>query len=409
MAFGAVPVVVLAIVFVLIAARPKGVRMWQAMAGGALAVLLTGQIGIAEALASVNLDVIVFLLSMFIIGAALEESGWLENESFFIFQGATSRTAIVLLLILAAGAASAVLMNDTVAVIGTPLALLLARRHSMRPKVLLLSLAFAVTIGSVTSPIGNPQNLLIALAMPASSNPFVLFISRLFLPTAACLLAEFLLIRFVFFPGDFKGGRLLQVRELVKDRNLGKLAAASLAVLLAGIAVKIFLPVQDIRLTWIAVAAALPILLFSGRRLEMARKADWKTIAFFVAMFVLMRSVWDSGFFQAVLGKADPSGMPAIFFSGVIVSQFISNVPLVALYLPLLSAVKASAASYLALAAASTLAGSLTILGAASNVIIVQASEERGEKALGFLEFLKIGAPLTAICAGIYWVFLARL
>ena len=51
-------------------------------------------------------------------------------------------------------------MNDTLAVIGTPLVLLLAKQHRMSPKVLLLALAFAVTIGSVVSPIGNPQNLL---------------------------------------------------------------------------------------------------------------------------------------------------------------------------------------------------------------------------------------------------------
>ena len=46
---------------------------------------------------------------------------------------------------------------------GPPVVLLLARKHGMSAKLLLLALAFAVTIGSVASPIGNPQNLLIAL------------------------------------------------------------------------------------------------------------------------------------------------------------------------------------------------------------------------------------------------------
>jgi Na+/H+ antiporter NhaD/arsenite permease-like protein len=55
-------------------------------------------------------------------------------------------------------------MNDTLAVIGTPVVLLLARKHKMSPTPLLLSLAFGITTGSVMSPIGNPQNLLIALA-----------------------------------------------------------------------------------------------------------------------------------------------------------------------------------------------------------------------------------------------------
>ena len=59
----------------------------------------------------------------------------------------------------------------------------------------------------------------------------------------------------------------------------------------------------------------------------------------------------------------------------------------------------------MALAAGSTIAGNLTILGAASNVIIIQQAESRGET-LTFWEFAKIGVPLTLIQIGIYAVFL---
>ena len=59
----------------------------------------------------------------------------------------------------------------------------------------------------------------------------------------------------------------------------------------------------------------------------------------------------------------------------------------------------------MALAAGSTIAGNLTILGAASNVIIIQQAEARGET-LTFTEFAKVGVPLTLIQIGIYAVFL---
>jgi Na+/H+ antiporter NhaD/arsenite permease-like protein len=45
-----------------------------------------------------------------------------------------------------------------------------------------------------------------------------------------------------------------------------------------------------------------------------------------------------------------------------------------------------------ALAAGSTIAGNLTILGAASNVIIIQNAEKKGGVTLTFLEFVRIGA-----------------
>ncbi|MDD1664135.1 MAG: anion transporter, partial [Methanomicrobiales archaeon] len=52
-----------------------------------------------------------------------------------------------------------------------------------------------------------------------------------------------------------------------------------------------------------------------------------------------------------------------------------------------------------------TIAGNLSILGAASNVIIIQNAEKEGET-LAFLEFVKIGLPLTVLQILVFWFFL---
>jgi Na+/H+ antiporter NhaD/arsenite permease-like protein len=90
----------------------------------------------------------------------------------------------------------------------------------------------------------------------------------------------------------------------------------------------------------------------------------------------------------------------------VLLSQLLSNVPLVALYLPVLMQAGALTKGMMALAAGSTIAGNLTILGAASNVIIIQNAEKRSGATLAFLEFVRIGVPLTAINVAVYWLFL---
>jgi len=59
-----------------------------------------------------------------------------------------------------------------------------------------------------------------------------------------------------------------------------------------------------------------------------------------------------------------------------------------------------------ALAAGSTLAGNLFILGAASNIIIIQNAEKRTGETLSFWEFAKVGVPLTIVNILIYWLFL---
>lgn len=50
----------------------------------------------------------------------------------------------------------------------------------------------------------------------------------------------------------------------------------------------------------------------------------------------------------------------------------------------------------------------LLILGAASNVVIIQNAEKKGET-LKFLEFARVGIPLTIICTFVYWAFLTYL
>jgi Na+/H+ antiporter NhaD/arsenite permease-like protein len=100
------------------------------------------------------------------------------------------------------------------------------------------------------------------------------------------------------------------------------------------------------------------------------------------------------------------SSVPVILSLSVLTSQLISNVPFVALYQPLLAG--ASVKELMALAAGSTIAGNLFILGAASNVIIIQNAEKNGET-LTFLDFARVGIPLTLLNVLIYWLFLSIL
>src|SRR3989344_7868977 len=179
-----IPLLVLVIIFVLIAIRRIGkfrLEIWQIMLFGAIVVLITRQISLLDAVRSINLEVMLFLFGMFVIGQALEASGYLSHLSYKLFKNAKSAEHLLLFILFGGGIASAFLMNDTIAIIGTPVVLLLARKHCLPAKPLLLTLAFAVTIGSVISPIGNPQNLLIALN--SGGNPFVTFLKYLFIPT----------------------------------------------------------------------------------------------------------------------------------------------------------------------------------------------------------------------------------
>ncbi len=379
---------------------------------GAVGMLITGEVALVDALHSVDVGIMVFLFCMFVVGAALEESGLLVRMSGAVLGRFGTAPCFILALVFAAGIGSAILMNDTLAVIGTPLVLGYARMTGASPKVLLLALAFSVTTGSVTSPIGNPQNLLVATA-GGFSDPVVTFFIALAPPTAIALLLVCVFLLLI-------DPALLHLRidrtiseVSVADPGLSRLACLSLIVIAVLIAATVLLSLgggTGIPLPVIAMVAAFPLLLFSSRRLDLLRQVDWPTLIFFAAMFVVMEGVRESGAVAGIFQDIGPAaiGIPAIIALGIVLSQFVSNVPFVALALPILVDAGVGEAEMLALAAGSTIAGNLTVIGAASNVIIVQGAERRGVN-LGFFAFMKVGLPLTLMQATVYIAWLALL
>lgn len=376
---------------------------------GAVAMLVTGEVTPAAALCSIDPGIMIFLFCMFVVGAALEESGVLVRMSGFVLGRAAAGPVFIVLFVFAAGIGSAILMNDTLAVVGTPLVLGYARATGINPKTLLLALAFSVTTGSVASPIGNPQNVLIATA-GGFSNSLASFLTVLAPPTAIALL----LVCGVLFLFDPELMHLRIDREIapgpVADPALSRLSCLSLALVAALAAANLVLPLcglaEGIPLPAIAAIAAFPLLL-SGHRLAFVRQVDWSTLVFFAAMFVVMAGVGETGALGEILASIGPAAadIPAIVTLGIVLSQFVSNVPFVALALPALVGAGVGETGMLALAAGSTIAGNLTVIGAASNVIIVQGAERRGIRT-GFFSFMKVGLPLTLMQAAIYTAWL---
>ncbi|MDD1695648.1 MAG: anion transporter, partial [Methanoregula sp.] len=299
-----IPIIVLAAVFVLIAIRQVGrynLKIWQIMLGGAIIVLITGQISLPDALHAINMDVMLFLLGMFLVGEAMVESGYLLMLSQRFFSYARTPDQVILFILFGIGLLSALIMNDTLAIIGTPLVLGLATKFRFSPKLMLLALAIAVTTGSVMSPIGNPQNLLIAVDSGMQA-PFVTFGVYLLLPTLISLVVAFLFLRY-YFRTDFSA----RVLEHDPIPPVGKTSyfpvQCSLAIILVLAAVNILASLAGgklpVPLPLIALCAAVPVIVLGPDRIKLVKSIDWFTLVFFAAMFVLMESVWQTGFFQS--------------------------------------------------------------------------------------------------------------
>lgn len=418
---------IFAIVYVLIVGRLRfKVPIWIAMSIGAIFMILSQVIDIRSAAQSVSIDVIVFLFAMFSIVSALDKSGLLKLVAIKMMSKAKTPDLLLMVIVVGMGLLSAFLVNDTIALMGIPLVIYISKHVGIRPVVFLLALAFGITVGSTMTPVGNPQNLLIAL-QSGIPLPFTSFLEFLTVPTIANLFLTWYILK-IYFKKD-----LLQISHNYEDNTMmlsakienPRLAKISLAVLVATIIgffaseILRFLHLFDIRISIVALIGAAILYAASGQRYDILKSVNYKVLVFFMAMFVVTSALWSSGaisIFTKHLPIPNPQDLiqsnAIISAYSITLGQILSNVPFVTLYNHVMAAngfTGTHVSQWMMLAAASTISGNLTILGAASSIIIIQSAESKGVKAFTFLEFFKIGALITIVNLIVYYGFIVFL
>ena len=135
---------------------------------------------------------------MFSIVSALDRSGVLKYVAAKMLDKAKGNVnSILLVFVVGLGIISAFLVSDTIALLGIPLVIHISRQIGFRPTVLFIALAFGISIGSVMTPIGNPQHLLIAMKSGISL-PFLTFMKWLVIPTVLNLILTYFILKVYF-------------------------------------------------------------------------------------------------------------------------------------------------------------------------------------------------------------------
>jgi di/tricarboxylate transporter len=142
---------------------------------GSLAI--SGLVSPAEALAGFSNPAVVTVWAMFILSAALYQTGVARIIGRQVLQIAgNSEARTVVIIMLTAGLLSAVMNNIGVAALMLPVVMDIARFTNRSPSRLLMPLAYGCLLGGLTTLIGTPPNLLASFALQdAGLEPFQLF------------------------------------------------------------------------------------------------------------------------------------------------------------------------------------------------------------------------------------------
>lgn len=394
---------------------------------GGVAMVFAGAISTQDAVNAIDLHTIALLLGMMLIVSALEISGFFNWAAVRVTRFANSQFQLLSFIVVLTALLSALFLNDAVVLMLTPIVFKVAKTLRVDPLPYLVGEAMASNIGSVATPIGNPQNAYIAMR---SGIPFPQFVLYLLPITLICIPIEILVLKIVFrkelskpimrvktveiekIPGMHveKAFHMISVVKLIyaseiKNRRLLVFSLGVFACVFVGFLVSsIAFPISIIAIAGGAILFALVQPLCKVQSKDVLKGVDWGILIFFAGLFILLRAVENTVLMGSI--EAYFTQNPSIFnlsFVTVMLSNLISNVPAVMLLTPA-SHVMPADQFYFTLAAISTLAGNATLLGAAANIIVAESVLNQGFE-LKFKQFLVAGLPttiLTVIVATVY-------
>lgn len=391
--------------------RLPGVEMGMHTAAlmGAAAMLLLGIVSLDAAWRSLNLDVLFLLLGMMLLAASLDACGFFSMVADVLTRRVPDGRHLLARIMLLSAVLSAVMLNDAVVLILTPVVIRCCRRLGAEPIPFLIGVFVSANIGSCATIVGNPQNAYIATHADIG---FLEFTLRMLPMSVVCLIVS-TIIMLVLFRNHLDVHPSASGPVIIEDRPR---LLATVSVALGTIVMFMVSNFIDLALATVAMTGGCLALLIASTKgavtvSSVARRVDWRVLMFFMGLFIIMAGTVSSGLLGHLTSifhgfdDGAPSPMELTVFT-VILSNLISNVPSVILIGDMIP--NATASMWLVLSASSTLAGNLTLIGAAANVIVSEEAEKDGIR-LDFRRYLAIGVPVSLATLAIMYVFLILL
>jgi len=370
-------------------------RATIALVSSAILIAL-GTLSLKAAWAAIDPATIVFLLSMMVVNAYLSCAGFFKLALLYLLRLTRSPLGLLWLLTIGTGVLSAFFLNDTLALVSTPLTLQLARALGLNPIPYLLAIAGATNIGSLATLSGNPQNILVGSYSEISYLAF----AQALAPVAIVGLGLQVGLLWLLYP-EVRSYKPCPSPQLLRLRLHRPLLIKTLIV--TSMLLSAFIVGMPLAESAFLAAAALLV----TRRIKPQRvlqEVDWSLLVLFSGLFILTYCVQS---LQLLNHSARWIAHPlSLIMVTTGLSNLISNVPTVLLLQSFIT--QDATQSWLLLAASSTLAGNLTLFGSVANLIMVEAAGSQGYS-LSFWEHLRFGVPITLMTLLVTYIWVVQL
>ena len=329
-------------------------RLLQLLALIALGVGLYTRPRLADSWHWIDWPTITTLCGLLMLTKGIEISGALTRAGQMMIERLPRQRSLALALVGSAALLSMLLTNDVALFVVVPLTVALRRNARLPIGRLVIFEALAVNAGSLLTPIGNPQNILL---WHGSKLSFASFIWQM-----APLCALLLLLLLAATALAFKNEPIESAEQAAApvDRRLFVLCGGLYAAFLVALALG--------HPNWAAAAVFVCLLL---ARPKVLAGVDWGLLVVFMLMFVDVHLVTDLAAIKPLVDQIAHFTAGQQFLAGIAWSQGVSNVPATILLLQYASASKL-------LAYAVNVGGFGLAIGSLANLIALRLAGERG-------------------------------
>jgi Na+/H+ antiporter NhaD/arsenite permease-like protein len=373
----------------------------------------------------VDYNVIFLLIGMMVIVNIVRDTGLFEVLAIWSAQRAGAQPfRMIALLAVVTAVLSAMLDNVTTVLLMAPVTLSIANRLQLNPVPFLIVEAVASNIGGTATLVGDPPNIMIASKAELGYLQFLVVLG----PVVVVIMAVFLgCLRLVY-------GRDLEVAPHLKETLLGLqpgdavrdpvflrrclwlLGFVNVAFCLHGV-----LHVEPATIALLGASAFMLIGRANGKHdgddLSYLAEVEWKTIFFFIGLFILVGALVKVGVIRMLAGDllSFTQGHLAasaftILWGSAFLSAIVDNIPYVAAMNPLVVDLARSLHPEIAdqttlvhqpdilplwwaLALGACLGGNGTLIGASANVVIADLARRAGHP-ISYRQFFLIGFPV---------------
>lgn len=366
----------------------------------------------AEETSGINWATIIFIAGMMVMVEGMAKAGFFRWLCMRLAKLVSYKTGALFITFMIMSAVLAMFIDSiTVILFLAAVTVELAQLLKFNPIPMILAEIFCANLGGSATMCGDPPNIIIGTSLGYSFGDFITNTGLI-----AGISLIFVVVYFWFvFRKELKAGEkndidissLPKPEEAITDKRS---FIISTAIFIIAVVMLITHAQTGLTVAFIGLFIALLTIITSAKYAgEIMKSLDYKTLLFFIGLFVVVGGLEQTGILNIVagfIGKISGGNMMAmiaiIIWVSAVASAFVDNIPFAATMIPVISSLSQTVPGIdlrvlaWALSMGTDIGGSATPIGASANVVGTSVAAKEGYP-VGWGTYCKRAVPATVI------------